>query len=522
MKLYEFIHKLFEATPQQIYKTYNDDIVAKAGVADGKPIVDALAKIAPTNAVNTYMLTLYRAWMDGLIDVNADNKRLHKALTAFEKLRKNKKTTHSSPDLYKFNDLKAEALAAWKQEEEEKRREEERQAQRQAVTDSGEIKTIYEDSEIKLLHPTSFEACRLFGREGSWCVSTKQGYWDDYSAEGDFYILFIKRNPAKGIKKQKQFGIHLRNREWQNEQNQKLPDSQIRKLVDTFPKIKQLLRDEAIKHDFKPLLDVNDWYKREPYNFANYVNSEFSDASDEEIAEWKNMIEPMDDQWKTEFIDRLSRSGNAELTLPMFGFDDWYKTRPRRLSFGVYSNFSDASDEQINKWKNMIQPMDEKWKDQFIDSIIGLMDHGNASQMLAVVGLSGWYKTRPTALAYAVATEFSNSSDEEIAEWKNMIKPMSDEWKKTFVQEVIDSMNDDWARYVLLTLGIDDWYKYAPMEVVMMAHKVLHSGSSKDIDEFAQIFDPMDNEWKNKFIQFISLASPTGSAGEILSKLGLA
>ena len=395
MKLYEFIHKLFEATPQSIYKDYNDDIVAKLKndknntITDGKPIVDALAKIAPTNAVNTYMLTLYRAWMDGLIDVSKNNERLHVGLTAFEKMRKNKKTTHTDPNRYTFSELKSEVAKAWRQQQEEERQKRERQAQRQAVIDSGEIKTIYEDSEIKLLQPTSFQACRSFGREGSWCVSKQERWWDDYSADGDFYILFIKRNPDKGIKKQKQFGIHIQRGEWQDEQNKRLPDDQIRKLATAFPKIKELLHDEAIQYQFVPLLDL-DWYKSRPQRLSYHLFSEtYKNASDEQIKQIKNMIKQMDDEWKNTFIKHMTpiHSGSV-YWLSLLGLGDWYKTRPVSFAQYVGDEYAYKSDEQINKWKTMIEPMNHKWKTVFVNILSKFIDEPETDEILSKLGLA--------------------------------------------------------------------------------------------------------------------------------------
>jgi len=115
--------------------------------------------------------------------------------------------------------------------------------EQQAKIDKGEVEQVYEDDEIRIVHPEDQTAACYYGQGTRWCTaSTKsRNYFDDYNSDGPLYIVLPKKPKYKGEKYQ----LHFESFSFMNENDETV---NLYRLTKRFPQIHKLFHDKIVEN----------------------------------------------------------------------------------------------------------------------------------------------------------------------------------------------------------------------------------------------------------------------------------
>ena len=134
----------------------------------------------------------------------------------------------SLPDLYN-------ALQQLPQDTELSSRQQQRELKKQGMKDA---KLVFDGSEWQVWIPETYEASCKLGAGTSWCTATTKtrDYYDDYSEEGDLYIIINKKDPTN------KYQLHFQSQQYMDKDDREI------ELVDFLSENKEL------KDFFQPVI----------------------------------------------------------------------------------------------------------------------------------------------------------------------------------------------------------------------------------------------------------------------------
>jgi hypothetical protein len=111
--------------------------------------------------------------------------------------------------------------------------------EQQEKIDKGSSKEVYEDDEIRIVHPEDQKAACYYGQGTQWCTaSTKsRNYFKDYNDDGELYIILPKKPGHTGEKYQ----LHFESDSFMNENDVGVP---LYSLVKRWPQLHKIFEED--------------------------------------------------------------------------------------------------------------------------------------------------------------------------------------------------------------------------------------------------------------------------------------
>ena len=105
----------------------------------------------------------------------------------------------------------------------------------------GEAEQVYEDNEIKIIHPKNQEAACYYGQGTRWCTAStrSRNYFNDYNQDGPLYIVLPKKPKHTGEKYQ----LHFESHSYMNEDDASVD---LYRLTKRFPQLHKLFHEQII------------------------------------------------------------------------------------------------------------------------------------------------------------------------------------------------------------------------------------------------------------------------------------
>ena len=109
--------------------------------------------------------------------------------------------------------------------------------EQQEKIDKGSSKEVYEDDEIRIVHPADQKAACYYGQGTQWCTaSTKsRNYFKDYNDDGALYIILPKKPGHRGEKYQ----LHFETDSYMNENDVGVP---LYSLIKRWPQLHKIFK----------------------------------------------------------------------------------------------------------------------------------------------------------------------------------------------------------------------------------------------------------------------------------------
>ena len=114
------------------------------------------------------------------------------------------------------------------------------QARQGQVQPRGQVQEIWDDQQIRILHPEDQTAACYYGRGTRWCTAARvsNNLFDSYNKDGPLYII-IPKNPAHQGEK---YQFHFESGQFMDEKDQPIP---INGLVKRYPQLKTVFAGKA-------------------------------------------------------------------------------------------------------------------------------------------------------------------------------------------------------------------------------------------------------------------------------------
>lgn len=128
------------------------------------------------------------------------------------------------------------------------------------VINKGTANEVYNDAEIRVIHPEDKEAACYYGQGTQWCTAaSNNNMFSEYADDGELYILIPKKPKYAGEKYQ----LHFESSSFMNERD--IPIDMV-DLFKRFPQLRQVFDNN------KFIFDADDWYSTEEMqNFRKYL-----------------------------------------------------------------------------------------------------------------------------------------------------------------------------------------------------------------------------------------------------------
>jgi hypothetical protein len=152
--------------------------------------------------------------------------------------------------------------------------------------DKGQAKTVFENDSVRIIVPKDQNAACYYGQGTRWCTASTKGanYFNQYSKDGNLYILLPKKPKHEGEKYQLHFssGQFMDEEDRQVENVVELLDMRFGNLVEFFRE-----REPAI----------NDWLVFTPDEMLEPLIGKIKQAVSDHVYEMANEWENEDDYW---------------------------------------------------------------------------------------------------------------------------------------------------------------------------------------------------------------------------------
>ena len=127
------------------------------------------------------------------------------------------------------------------------------------TVNKGTANEVYNDAEIRVIHPEDEAAACYYGQGTQWCTAaSKNNMFKDYASEGELYILIPKQPTYAGEKYQ----LHFESSSFMNERD--IPIDMV-ELFKRFPQLRKVFENN------KFIFDADDWYT--PEEIQNFRKS---------------------------------------------------------------------------------------------------------------------------------------------------------------------------------------------------------------------------------------------------------
>jgi hypothetical protein len=161
-------------------------------------------------------------------------------------------------------------------------------------TDKGTAKTVFENDAVRIVVPEDQNAACYYGQGTRWCTASKTStnYFNQYSKDGNLYILLPKKPQHEGEKYQ----LHFSSGQFMDEQDRQVED--IVELLDMrFGNLVEFFRER------EPA--INDWLVFTPDEILEPLIGKIRQAVSDHVSEMANDWENEDDYW----WDHLRKEG---------------------------------------------------------------------------------------------------------------------------------------------------------------------------------------------------------------------
>jgi hypothetical protein len=268
----------------------------------------------------------------------------------------------------------------------------------------GDSEVVYENSQVRIIHPKDQEAACYYGQGTRWCTAATGGnnYFDSYNRGGPMYILLPKQPKYEGEKYQ----LHFESGQYMDE-----TDSQVDSVVDL---LKLRFGSDVAEFFMRVEPKLKDWLVFTPDEVLEPLIAKITLAVEQYVSEIVNEWEAEDEYWWEHLRDQgyVYPEGHEEE-----GGIDWDAVADADESYASWNY--DAAD--------------------FIRRIVGAVDlsPSEVKELAAEVG-SEWGADNQEIddldkiLAYAIEqTNNRNQSDGGVAEWISdhlYLKKRDDQW----------------------------------------------------------------------------------------------
>lgn len=268
----------------------------------------------------------------------------------------------------------------------------------------GDSEVVYENSQVRIIHPKDQEAACYYGQGTRWCTAATGGnnYFDSYNRGGPMYILLPKQPKYEGEKYQ----LHFESGQYMDE-----TDSQVDSVVDL---LEIRFGSDVAEFFMRVEPKLKDWLVFTPDEVLEPLIAKIVTAVEQHVSEIVNDWEAEDEYWWEHLRDQgyVYPEGHEDE-----GGIDW-------------DAVADA-DESYTSWNYEAS--------DYISRIVGAVDlsPSEVKELAAEVG-SEWGADNQEIddldkiLAYAIErTNGRNRSDGGVAEWISdhlYLKKRDDQW----------------------------------------------------------------------------------------------
>jgi len=236
-------------------------------------VLDMLEKTDPTKN-KQYVQWLARTYVRDTMHLEDVLNQMGPVLAKFYQLVQRKKLGPPHNDINRFKDFHDFASVV--------------DSQADVTTDDGNVergqaKEYYRDNDIRIIVPEDQTAACYYGQGTKWCTASTSAHnmFNTYSRRGPLYIIIPRRPEHNGEKYQ----WHFESKQFMNELDRPVS---IIDLVQRYPQLRNIFRDQAEKFSVKALLlDIDqyrDLYKNFKGEFARQMEI-FIGENTKEIAQ---------------------------------------------------------------------------------------------------------------------------------------------------------------------------------------------------------------------------------------------
>lgn len=222
--------------------------------------------------------------------------------------------------------------------------------EQQEKMEKGTANQVYEDNEIRIIHPEDQQAACYYGQGTRWCTASTKGrnYFDDYNQDGPLYIVIPKNPKYSGEKYQ----LHFESFSFMNENDE---SANLYRLTRRWPQLHKLF------HKLITTTQQEAMYRGEGGGTVLF-------ADPETLENWEDIIE-----------EEVKPSIEKHLESPKAVYDWLGMARWEQSAKEIVNSSQHSSDEKFTakkriKWINKIAEHISKNKDQVmsvIDRTIG-------------------------------------------------------------------------------------------------------------------------------------------------------
>lgn len=207
-----------------------------------------------------------------------------------------------------------------------------------APQDRGEAKEIYNDDDVRVVHPVDQTASCYYGRGTRWCTASSRGtnYFDHYNKQGPLYILLPKKPNHQGEKYQ----IHFPSEQFMDENDQ---DVGLRYIIQEFPGF------------FKYLAE-----KQNPY-IQQYIDY----APDEEIIRINNQLA---DKFLKILDEKVRNQIHQEFEALSNNFQAWLDIHSMDSTYEYYQDIKNNYRRDLKKYYQ-VETADLLFIEQFLQRL---------------------------------------------------------------------------------------------------------------------------------------------------------
>jgi hypothetical protein len=163
--------------------------------------------------------------------------------------------------------------------------------------DKGTAETVYDDADVRVIHPKDESAACYYGKGTRWCTAATKGhnYFNTYNSEGPMYILLPKHPEFDGEKYQ----LHFPSGQFMNEEDDPVKlDELIKK---RFPGLESFFREKEADYFNNNVIYASDAVLN---LIIKKVKDEASDFIYEKVIEWEDNDDYYRDWKEKEAIER--------------------------------------------------------------------------------------------------------------------------------------------------------------------------------------------------------------------------
>lgn len=230
---------------------------------------------------NQYTPWIAREYVKGTIRRLEDLSRIKNALELYHKY----KNTRQFKELFKYNvgfndisKLSADQVEGIAEKIEEKIIPQIGDKDK----DKGDSEVVYEDSDVRVIHPKDKAAACYYGQGTRWCTAATKGinYFDSYNRSGPLYIIIPKKPKYQGEKYQ----LHIQEQQFMDEKDDPVSLTKLK----NYPGFLKYIKEEFGDDDLLLFVDPKE---------ITEINKKISEYVRDIVWEAVSDMEAEDDTW---------------------------------------------------------------------------------------------------------------------------------------------------------------------------------------------------------------------------------